>query len=132
MKHLFTLALSLGLFSSPIFAASAVQPAPISSGDKVEWSKVVENPFDGKIVYDKNFNDEFVFVSSWSTNGIRATYTQLKSELVGYETVWHTRTYHDRKGRRVFERYPHQEPIYRRFSISAGRFLAALRRKMQG
>ncbi|WP_421657043.1 hypothetical protein [Leptothermofonsia sp. ETS-13] len=112
-----SLGMSLGFFISSIPAAFAVQPAPISGSAKVSWSKVVEDPFDGKIVYDKNFTDDFEFVSSWSKSGIRATYIQFRSEFVGYRTTWRTRTYYDKHGRRRYDRYPDQEPIYRRYSI---------------
>lgn len=63
----------------------ALQPASVRATDDVEWSKVIENPFDGRIVYDRNYKDDFVFVSSWSKQGIGVTYTQAKSILVGYD-----------------------------------------------
>ncbi|UBF24751.1 hypothetical protein K9N68_24225 [Kovacikia minuta CCNUW1] len=108
------LGLSFILSTAPV--AFAVEPAPIGENDKVQWSKVVENPFDGKIVYDKNFNDNLVFVSSWSKGGIRATYNRIESRLVGYRTVWHTRTVH-RKHRKYEERYPEREPIYQKYRV---------------
>lgn len=66
--------------------ASALQPASVRAGDDVAWSKVVENPFDGRIVYDRNYKNDFVFVSSWSRQGIGVTYTQVNSVLVGYDS----------------------------------------------
>ncbi|MBW4470355.1 MAG: hypothetical protein KME45_08100 [Stenomitos rutilans HA7619-LM2] len=65
--------------------ALAVQPATVDASDNVAWSKVVENPFDGKIVYDRNYNRGFVFVSSWSKNGIGVTYNRVGSRLIGYD-----------------------------------------------
>lgn len=78
------LGLGLGLLvtASP---SLAVQPATVEAGDNVAWSKVVENPFDGKIVYDRNYKSGFVFVSSWSKNGIGVTYNRIGSRLIGYD-----------------------------------------------
>ncbi len=118
-KQWLSLGMSLGFFMSPISVVFAVQPAPISGNARVEWSKVINDPFDGKIVYDKNFTDDFEFVSSWSKSEIRATYTQFRSEFVGYRTIWRTRTYYDKHGKRRYDRYPDQEPIYRRYSIKS-------------
>lgn len=69
-------------FASPAFA---LQPASVRANDDVAWSKVVENPFDGQIVYDRNYKDDFVFVSSWSRQRIGVTYTQVNSVLLGYD-----------------------------------------------
>lgn len=118
-QKLLSLGISLGVFFSPIPAAFAVQPAPVGSNANVEWSRVVENPFDGKIVYDKHFTNDFAFVTSWSQSGIRATYTEYRSEFVGYRTIWRTSTYHDKRGRKRYSRYADQEPIYRRYSINS-------------
>lgn len=118
-KQLFGLGVGLGLFFSTIPAGFAVQPAPVGPNARIEWSRVVENPFDGKIVYDKHFTNDFAFVTSWSQSGIRATYTQYRSELVGYRTIWRTATYHDRYGRRCYRRYAEDEPIYRRYTIDS-------------
>ena len=68
-------------FTSPAFA---VTPASVNANDTVAWSKVVENPFDGKIIYDRNYKADFVFVSSWSKNGIGVTYTQVKTTVIDY------------------------------------------------
>ncbi len=106
----FTVGLTLGI-ASPLIA---VQPAPIEGNAKVQWSKVVNDPFDGTVVYDKNFDPSdhgFTFVTSWSTGGIRATYTSYDSDVVGYTTVWRSR-WINRKGKRFEERYSEQEPIY--------------------
>lgn len=80
----------------------AVQPASISANDNVAWSKVVENPFDGRVVYDRNYQGDYVLVSSWAKSGIRATYTQVNSVLLGY----------DRYSRHNFSLFPYEEPIY--------------------
>lgn len=78
------LVLGLGFILSSASPALAVKPASVRAGDNIAWSKVVENPFDGRIVYDRNYKDDFVFVSSWSRKGIGVTYTQIRSVLVGY------------------------------------------------
>ena len=75
----------VGLMVSTTAPALAVPPAKVDAGDRVAWSKVVENPFDGKIVYDRNYKAGFVFVSSWSKNGIGVTYNRIGSKLIGYE-----------------------------------------------
>lgn len=81
--QLFGLGLSFTVCAA--MPALAVQPATVEANDNVAWSKVVENPFDGKIVYDRNYKRGFVFVSSWSKNGIGVTYNRIGSTLIGYE-----------------------------------------------
>jgi hypothetical protein len=104
-----SLALTLGI------SALAVAPVSIDQNANVAWSTVINNPFDGAIVYDKNFGDGFAFVSSWSKQGIYMTHTRYWSEVVGYRTVWRTRTIEEH-GRRRYVRYPEQEPIRRSYS----------------
>ncbi len=114
-KQLFGLGLSVGLALSLGSFAEAVQPAPVEGNANVQWSKVISDPFDGIVVYDKNFSPSdrgFVFVTSWSKGGIRATYTWYESDLIGYKTVWRSR-WIQRKGKKFEERYSEQEPIYR-------------------
>lgn len=79
------LGLGFGLIVSSLSPALAVEPPSITASDNVAWSKVVESPFDGKIVYDRNYQGGAVFVSSWAKSGIRATYTQASDTLVGYD-----------------------------------------------
>lgn len=117
------LSLGLSFVVSVACPALAVQPAPIGANDKVSWSRVVENPFDGKIVYDRNYTNDFVFVSSWSKSGIRATYTQLNAVLVGYEYDYYPgygrsgygfgRYGFGRYRWRDFDFFPSPTPIYR-------------------
>lgn len=80
------LGLGLSLAVSTAAPALAVAPASVDAGDNVAWSKVVENPFDGKVVYDRNYKSGFVFVSSWSKNGIGVTYNRIGSRFIGYDT----------------------------------------------
>lgn len=119
-RQLLGLGLSVGLAFSAIPAAVAVQPAPVQLNSKVQWSKVVDDPFDGTVVYDRHYTNDFAFVSSWSQQGIRATYTEFNSELVGYRTTWDTPSLCYGYGRRCryrwFEPDPIREPIYRRWS----------------
>lgn len=77
--------LGLGFVLGAATPALAVPPATVDAGDNVAWSKVVENPFDGKIVYDRNYKSGFVFVSSWSKNGIGVTYNRIGARLIGYD-----------------------------------------------
>lgn len=119
-KHFLTIGLGLGLSLSGLPSALAVQPAPIQSDAKVQWSQVIKDPFDGLVVYDKNFNPAnygYNIVSSWSMSGIRLTYTRYNSDIVGYNSVWKTRWVHRKKGKGYEERYLAQEPIYRHTRI---------------
>ena len=77
--------LGLGFTISMTAPALAVAPASVDANDHVEWSKVVENPFDGKIVYDRNYSSGFVFVSSWAKSGIGMTYNRIGAKLIGYD-----------------------------------------------
>ena len=126
-----TLATSLGLlWATPILitpSAMAVNPVSINQDADVPWSSAIENPFDGKLVYDKHFSDNFAFVTSWSRQDIKATYTEYWSEVVGYRQVWKSRRvryYNNRRGQYrnydrnydtyIDESYPEREPIYER------------------
>lgn len=79
------LGLGLSFTVSTAYPALAVAPAAVEANDNVAWSKVVENPFDGRIVYDRNYHSGFVFVSSWSRSGIGVTYNRIGSRLIGYD-----------------------------------------------
>ncbi len=92
-------------------AVLAVSPAPVDQHAPVAWSTVQENPFDGKLVYDKHFEDGFAFVSVWAKRWIRATYTSYWKEIVGYRNVWKIR-YVWRDGKRYEHEYLDSEPIY--------------------
>ncbi len=81
-KQLLNLGLCLGFLLSATSEVFAVEPAPVKDSDSVQWSKIIDSPFDGRIVYDKNFNDDLIFVSSWAKSGIRATYTRIESKLL--------------------------------------------------
>jgi len=119
------LSLGFGLISSFVTSAAfAVESAPITENSKVAWSQVIQDPFDGTVVYDKHFTYELSFVSSWSKQGIRATYTQKRSILTGYRTTWVTQWVSDYYGckhrssckhRQKLEHYPTQEPLYQTF-----------------
>lgn len=97
-------------------AVEAIAPVANLSSD-VEWSKIVTDPFDGAVVYDKHFDPggSFEFVSRWSPQGIQATYRRFYTDLVGYRTVWQSRSvkYH---GKDRTLSYPERHPVYRRFS----------------
>jgi len=112
--------LSLGLtklvavlvaIATPASAVFAVSPAPVDQHAQVAWSSVQENPFDGKLVYDKHFDDGFAFVTVWAKRWIRATYTSYWKEVVGYRPVWKIR-YIWRDGKKIQEEYRDLEPIY--------------------
>jgi hypothetical protein len=89
MKHLLAhLGLSFAFVLSTPSVIVAIQSAPVQEDSNVKWSQVVEDAFDGMVVYDKHFTNAFTFVSSWSKQGIRATYTQKDTVLLGYRTTW--------------------------------------------
>ncbi len=92
--------------------ALAVQPASVSANDNIAWSKVVENPFDGRVVYDRNYQDDYVLVSSWAKSGIRATFTQSRSVLLGYKQ-------HHRHFWGEFGIFPNEEPVYQQSLIDS-------------
>jgi len=115
------LGISFGLLFAIVPSAVAVSPASINQDADVPWSNIIDNPFDGKLVYDKHFTDNFAFVTSWSNQGIKATYTEYRSEVIGYRRVWRNRrAYHgDRyRDRYIDGRYPYQEKIYNKISRS--------------
>lgn len=56
----YLLLLGLGCLVSSVSPDLAVSPASVSANDNIAWSKVVENPFDGKIIYDRNYKADFV------------------------------------------------------------------------
>jgi hypothetical protein len=96
--------------------AHAVQLAAVNQNSDVTWSKTVQDVFDGTIVYDKHFTDNFAFVTSWTKGGIHATHTTYSTEMRGYRTVWQEQGRWDR-GQYVIERYPIQQPIYERVAF---------------
>jgi hypothetical protein len=100
--------MSIGLLLALPTNAFAVTPTSIGQDADVPWSSVVENPFDGKLVYDKHFTENFAFVSSWSRQGIKATYTEYWSDVVGYRRSWKSRRVwrHDRY---IYESYDDPE-----------------------
>ena len=109
--------ISIGLLLALTPSAFAVTPVSIDQDAGVPWSNVVENPFDGKLVYDKHFSDDFAFVTSWSKQAIKATYTEYWSQIIGYRQVWRTRRVwrHDRY---FDDRYRDREAIYEKRSRS--------------
>jgi len=119
MNRFLRLGFTIGLALSVTPASFAVAPVTISQNTKVEWSRVIDDPFDGKVVYDKNFDPggTFEFISRWSPQGIQATYKEYFSEIAGYRTVWRNDWVGTGKKRRQV-RYADQEPIYRRYNTN--------------
>ena len=117
--------ISIGLLFAITPNAFAVVPVSVKQGSDVPWSSVVDNAFDGKLVYDKHFTDDFAFVTSWSRQGIKATYTEYWTETVGYRSIRKTRRiwYHDRY---IDERYTDKDPIREQRSRSPKALLFAL------
>jgi hypothetical protein len=63
LGYLLPWGISVGLLFSVTPSAFAVLPASVNQDADVAWSNVVDNPFDGKLVYDKHFTDNFAFVT---------------------------------------------------------------------
>lgn len=115
MKNAFlNLGLGLSLLLSNAVASLAVSPAPIASDARVRWSTVLEDPFEGTIVYDKHYSDKFALVTSWARSGIRATYSEFDEEITGYTTVWETRRFKDKNGKERKVEVPVQQPVYKK------------------
>lgn len=89
-KVISSLGLCLGLLAGSMAPAGAVLPVTVSPNSNTEWSRVIYDPFDGPIVYDRNYDTggSFAFVSSWSKQGIRATYTDCRTDIIGYDPAW--------------------------------------------
>jgi hypothetical protein len=118
LKPLLTFGCTFGCTLSILLSTAAVYAVPpvsLSRNTKVEWSQVIDDRFDGKLVYDKNYSPSgsFEFISRWSMQGIQATYTEYWSEVVGYRTVWRTKTVKE-NGKTREVRYRDQEPISER------------------
>lgn len=119
-RPLLILGLELGLLGGMVMPAVAVQPVSITASDRVEWSKVITNPFDGQIVYDRHTKGDFVLVTSWARSGIRATYTQLRTELAGYQTIWRPAPFYSRHRRWwLGGGYTEEQPIYVRYGVDS-------------
>jgi hypothetical protein len=77
--------------------AQAVLPTALREGDRGPWSQIINDPFDGYIVYDKDFNSESVFVTTWSPKEIRATLTEKGAIFLGTRRVWRSRNVRHRE-----------------------------------
>lgn len=115
---LYSLLLTAGLTFGLGTTAQAVVPVVQLTND-VEWSKVMNDPFDGAVVYDKNFDPggSFEFISRWSSQGIQATYRNYYTHIVGYQSFWGAPLLRTRQGFYRAFAYPDHEPVYRRFGI---------------
>ncbi|MBE9222195.1 hypothetical protein IQ215_05740 [Cyanobacterium stanieri LEGE 03274] len=100
-----------------ISAQAQITPSPVNQDSRVPWSEVVNDPFDGKIVYDKDFGSNHATVSSWTRNYIKLSYFQREQEIVSYRNVRRTRQVW-RKDKYVEEVYWEREPIYRSYWLS--------------
>lgn len=115
---LYSLLLTAGLTFGMGTTAQAVAPVVELTND-VEWSKVMIDPFDGAVVYDKNFDPggRFEFISRWSPQSIQATYRNYFTKIVGYQSFWGAPLLRTRRGFYRTLAYPDHEPVYRRFSV---------------
>jgi hypothetical protein len=134
-SEVFSFGMSLLITLSCASSTLAVD-AFVPSESKPQWSKVVEHPTDGPIVYDRNFRksnrldfcmrnckDEMEVLSSWSKSGIRFTYIYSKPVITGYQTNQYTREvfdYTDGYGNNYYrtEVYYQDDPIYSRDGVT--------------
>ncbi|MBD2395016.1 hypothetical protein WEU38_15230 [Cyanobacterium aponinum AL20118] len=96
-------------------AMAKVQPSPINQDSSVPWSKVTEDSFEGKIVYDKDFGgfgESYAIVSSWSKQAIRLSYFWQIKEVDYYKQVKRTRSVW-RNNKYEEEVYWDREPVYK-------------------
>jgi len=116
MNKLFTqIIFTLVIFFHGIFPVEAkIQPSPVNQDSSVPWSKVIEDNFEGKIVYDKNFDGfgQSAIVSSWSKQAIRLTSFWQEKKIDYYRQVQRTRTVR-RNNKNVEEVYWESEPVYK-------------------
>lgn len=113
-QTIISLVLLLGL-NFPVMAK--VQPSPVNQDASVPWSKVTNDDFEGKIVYDKDFGgfgEGYAVVSSWSNQAIRLSYYWQVREVEYYKDVRRTRSVW-RNNRYEEEVYWEQEPVYKYF-----------------
>jgi hypothetical protein len=83
--------------------ALAVQPASVKENDRGPWSQVINDPFDGAIVFDKDFNDVSTFITTWSPKEIRATFVEHNAITVGYRQVRKYGPWHNGRRRSYYE-----------------------------
>ncbi len=112
---LFTTGLTFGINS----VVHAVAPVVTNLTTNVEWSTIVNDPFDGPVVFDRNFDPggRFEVISRWSPQGIQATYRSFFTQVVGYQTFWGAPKLRSRGGYYRAFAFPEAEPIYRRFGV---------------
>jgi hypothetical protein len=96
-----------GAFGSLLLSFSttalAVQPASVKENDRGPWSQIINDPFDGAIVFDKDFNDVSTFVTTWSPKEIRATLVEHRAITVGYRQVRKYGPWHNGRRRSYYE-----------------------------
>lgn len=108
---------SFMVFSVVYSVEAKIQPSPVNQDSSVPWSKVIDDPFDGKIIYDKDFNDNYAIVSSWSNQSIRLTYFWQEKKLDYYKQVRRTKTV-TRNNRTEEEVYWESEPVYQTYWLT--------------
>lgn len=117
MNKLFTpiLIIFVVTFCGVFPVEAKVQPSPVNQDSSVPWSKITDDPFEGKIVYDKDFDGfggSHAVVSSWSSQAIRITYFWQEKKVDYYKQVKRTRTV-QRNNRNEEEVYWETEPVYK-------------------
>ncbi|MGY6529481.1 MAG: hypothetical protein ACXITR_06080 [Cyanobacterium sp.] len=116
IKRILPLALILSTFGA-ISAQAQIKPSPINQDSRVPWSQVINDPFDGNIVYDKDFSSNHATVSSWTRDYIRLSYFRREQEITSYRNVRRTRKVWQ-KDKYVEEVYWDREPVYRNYWVS--------------
>ena len=119
----FLFAVVFGMLLSSMHITQAVEPATINEKSSVNWSSLINDEFDGLIVYDKHFVDDYSIVSSWSKQAIQITVSKELSKLTGYRRVRSSKTSKDTKISRDRDRDRdndrctcEEEPIYTQYT----------------
>jgi hypothetical protein len=63
---------------------SEIKPVQIQEADPLNWSQPIQDPVDGWMVADKDYNPYSVLLSTWSTEAIRVTFRQRNDIVLSY------------------------------------------------
>jgi hypothetical protein len=67
-----------------IEALPEIKPVQIQETDSLNWSQPIQNPIDGLMVADKDYNPYSVLLSTWSPQAIRVTFRQRNDVIIDY------------------------------------------------
>jgi hypothetical protein len=64
--------------------SAEIKPAQIQENDSLPWSQPIQDPIEGWMVADKDFNPYSILLSTWSPETIRVTFRQRDDIIVNY------------------------------------------------